>query len=158
MSDAVLTSAQVHAINRDPVTDPHVILVEFEERGAGAVHRYCSDNQDIISNGETFEAATIGFSRIGYGEEVRGVALTVSNINRAPGRAVLNSREVIMSRIMTIDTADPDTYLEDSLDLLELGSASINSVVVEGQLASVIDWNLPVPFYRTTKGDFPGLW
>lgn len=153
----VLTAAQIHKLNTDPISDAHILLVEIEEEHTGTVLRYARNNEDVVSNGETYEAATIEFSLPGYGEEIRPVSMTVSNVNRAPGRALVLSSERIMVRLMVIDYASPDTYLEDTQDLLAIVDADIDQQTVEARLISVIDWQSPVPFFKTTQGMFPGL-
>lgn len=152
----VLTTAQLERMNRDPVDDPHILLVEFEEEHSGTVHRYCRNNEDIESDGETYLAATIEFGLPGHGAEIRPVSLMVSNVDRKAGRALLMSQERVMVRLMVIEASDPDTYLVDTLDLLAIESADIDAEAVEGQLASVIDFQSPVPFRRVTKDLFPG--
>lgn len=158
-----LTTAQIHKLNRDPVSDPHLLLIEIEELHSGFVHRHCRNNEAVlsrVSDGSTqysYEPATIEFSRIGHGEEIRGVSITVSNVDRNAGRALILSSEPVMVRMIVIDYASPDTALEDTLDLLGVASADISPQAIEARLESNLDFQLPWPPFRTTAQLFPGL-
>jgi len=153
-----LTAAQIHKLNKDPITDPHVLLIEIEEEHTGVFHAYTTDNQDVVSNGVTYVPATIEFSIPKHGEEQEPVTVSVSNVHRAPGRALILSTEAIMVRMMAVDVSDPDTLLIDTLDMFQIAGAPIDSEAVDAELGPVIDWQHPVPFLRTTKDRFPGVW
>lgn len=160
----VLTTAQIHKQNLDPVTDPQLLLVEIEELHSGVVHRYVRDVDDLessVSDGvttETWTAASIEFSWTGHGEEIRDVNITVSNVYRDAGRALILSSEPIMVRLIVIDYASPNTAMADTLDLLFIGEATIGPETVEGKLTSTILWDSAYPFYRATKMLLPGIY
>lgn len=159
-----LTAAQIEKLNRDPITDPYLLLVEIEELNTGTVHRYVNNNEDItstVSDGstsETWTAATIAFSLPGSGEEIRDVSLTVSNIDRAAGRALILSSDMIMVRLIVIDYASPNAALIDTYDLMHIGTGDVDAETVEVKLISSIDFNLPWPPGRMTEQLFPGVY
>lgn len=153
-----LTSAQIHKLNRDPVADPHVLLIEIEEEHGGTVLRYAADNQDGVSNGETYSAASFEYQFPGSGDAHDKITISVSNVNRAPGRALINSQERITVRMMIVDVSEPDDVLLDTLDIFVITDAYIGPDVVQANLQSVLEWRSPVPFYRATKDLFPGCW
>ena len=158
MSGATLTAEQMWRDNLDPIPSPLVLLVELWEVHAGMVHRYARCPDEVVSNGQTYDPASIGFTRIAYGNTLKGTSMTVSNINRKPGRAVIASREDIYVRMLVIDLAVPDDIEEDTLDLMKLGQAKIGPEKVEGTLVPACDMGVPVPWYITTAADFPALY
>lgn len=158
-----LTAAQIHKFNRDPLADPVLLLVEIEELHSGSILRFARNNENVTSTvgdgstSETWTAAAIEFARTGYGEEIKGVSISVSNVTRAAGRALILSSEPIRVRLIPIDYAAPNVALEDTLDLLYIASGMISPERVEAKLESVIDWSVPWPPYRITKVLFPGV-
>lgn len=160
----VLTTAQVHKLNLETMVDPQLLLVEFEELHSGFVHRHVRNNEDItstVSDGstsETWTAATIDFTWPGYSENIRDVNIEVSNVNRAPGRAMILSREPVMVRLIVIDYASPNVAMADTFDLLGVAEATIDAQTLSAKLTSNILWNLPVPFFRATKLLLPGIY
>lgn len=148
----------IHKMNRDPVTDPYLLLVEAEEMHTGIVHRFVVDNTPLTSRGEVFEPLAIEFTLPAKGEEQQPVTATVSNVDREAGRVVLSASSRVMVRLIVIDATAPDVYLIDTLDMFFAAEAPITFEDVDLTLAPVIDWQSPVPFYKTTQNLFPGVW
>ena len=77
---------------------------------------------------------------------------------RTYNQSLLLARQRVTVRMMVIDFSDPDEYLVDTMDLFYIGAAPIDAQTVQGKLEPVMDWLVPVPFYRTTASLFPGVW
>lgn len=152
------TAAQRHKINRDPVSDPHILLTEIEEEHSGSPLRLAVNNEAVTSNSEEYSPAGIEFSIPGQGEEPSPPRATISNVNRAAGRAILLSRDMIMVRFMVIDVTAPDTSIIDTLDQFVITASSITAEDVSVTLGSAVDWQMPYPLMRATQANFPGAW
>lgn len=157
MADATLTAEQMWRDNRDPHADPTLLLIEMWEDHHATIHRYAACRDAVVSRGETYEAASIGFRRVGYGRRLGSTRITVSNINRRPGQAVIRARGDIYIRMIVINHATPDDYEEDTQDLFKLGSTNVGPETVEGTLVPAIDMGTPVPFKPTTAEEFRAL-
>lgn len=152
-----IDDAARHKLNLDPIEDAHVILIEVQEDGAVAVHRAAINTDDVVSNGETYVASEIIITLPSSSDEEVGVSVSMSNITREISRAVARARNRIGIRMMLIDTADPDTYLKDTGNMLILTNVSGNETVT-GDLAPRASVLEPWPPMRTRKQFFPGQW
>lgn len=153
------TVATRHAVNRDPIRDAYVILLEFQEDGASTVLRAAVNNEDLVYAGNTYTRSAIQVSAPSTDDNDASASLTVSNVDRQIGRALDACRRRISVRMMVIDTgnlaADP---VIDTRNLMVIPSASGNTEAITAQLGPRADQQEPVPFQRTTKGMFPGVW
>lgn len=154
----VVSASVIHKLNGDGIADPFILLIELEEEYSGIVHRFCNDNGDILSNGETYVPFAIDFALPAKGEEQTPVNVSVSNVDREPGKALLSADSRVMFRMMVIDAADPDAYIMDTLDMFFLSDSTISAQLADGTVAPVIDWQTPTPFFKTTQNLFPGVW
>lgn len=153
-----ITAAQRATVNRDPIPSAHIILVEFEEDGSGVVQRAAINNEDMVSNGEIYIGTDINITLPNSVNGDTSVNIEMSNISRIVGRAIYFSRKQIGARIMLVDAADPDTTLMDTLNMLVLRNAQGDSVRISGQIAARASLFEPVPFRRTNRSLFPGVW
>lgn len=154
-----VTDAQRHKLNRDPIVDPHVILIEFQEDGQSAVERAALNNENIIWNGETYYRSDIEAQTPPTGDGDISSQLVASNVDRAISRALDRAQERINVRLILIDTAAPDTPIIDTLNLMVMPTASAaDEGTVSAQLAARAGLQEPVPFKMTTRAEFPGIW
>tara|TARA_R110000851_G_C13102466_1_gene568879 strand:- start:15090 stop:15566 length:477 start_codon:yes stop_codon:yes gene_type:complete len=152
------TTAQRHKLNRDPVADPHLILLEFQEDGKSFVHRAAINTEDVEWNGETYSRAAISVQLPQTADGETSAQLVASNIDRILGRAINAATQRINVRLILIDFAAPDAAIIDTRNLLVIPSASGSATQVTAQLAPRASLLEPVPSKQTTKAEFPGIW
>lgn len=153
-----VTSAQRHKLNRDPVSDPHVILLEFQEDGQAVIERAAINTEDIVWNGNTYVAAAIDVVAPMSGGDETSAQLRASNVDRVIGRALNAATGRVNVRIIVIDTALPDVALIDTKNNLVFTDTTIAADVVSATLGSRMSLLEPVPPRRTTRSTFPGVW
>jgi hypothetical protein len=152
------TDAQRHKLNRDPIRDPHIILLEFQEDGQAAINRAAINTEDVIWNGNTYYKSSIDIQLPVTGDNETRATMTASNIDRLLSRAIDSANQRINVRMILIDYAAPETAIIDTKNLLVIPSASgdANSVTADlGPRATLLE---PVPSKKTTKLEFPGIW
>lgn len=152
------TTAQRHKLNRDPITDAHIILLEFQEVGSSTVHRAAINNEDITHNSNTYIATDITFSLPSSGTQYPTIRLEMSNITRVIGQILVKARNRIECTVKLIDASDPDTAIIDTKNMFVLADVSGDSRRVSGQLRTRASQQEPVPNRRTFKWSFPGVW
>lgn len=153
-----ITTAQRHKVNLDPITDAHVLLLEFQEDGYSTVQRAAINNDDIVSNGNTFTATDISISLPGAGDAEPTVQMEMDNIDREIGKAVNRAKARIGCRIMLVDSSAPNTALIDTSNLLVIKSANGDSEKISAELGARATLQEPWPPQRTRKQFFPGQW
>lgn len=152
------TEAQRHKLNRDPVADPHLILLEFQEDGKSLVHRAAINTEDVTWEGDVYSRASISVELPQTGDGETSAQLVASNIDRILGRAINSATQRINVRLILIDSALPDAAIIDTKNLLVIPSASGSATQVSATLAPRASLLEPVPAKQTTKADFPGIW
>lgn len=152
------TPAQRHKLNRDPVVDPHIILLEFQEDGKSFVHRAAINTEDVTFEGNVFSRAAISVELPQTADGETSAQLVASNIDRVFGRAINSATQRINVRLILIDAALPDAAIIDTKNLLIMPSASGSATQVSAALAPRASLLEPVPSKQTTKADFPGIW
>jgi len=152
------TEAQRHKLNRDPVVDPHIVLLEFHEDGSAEIHRAAINNEDIEWQGETYSRAGISIELPTTQDGETRAQLVMANIDRIISRALNSATRRINVRIILIDVGAPDLPLIDTKNLMIIPSASGNSERITAQLGPRAGLLEPVPFKQTTKAEFPGIW
>lgn len=152
------TSAQRHKLNRDPVSDPHIILLEFQEDGQSAINRAAINTEDVVFEGNTFYKAGIDIQLPSTQDGETQAQMVASNIDRVLGRALNAATQRINVRMILVDASDLTTAIIDTKNLMVISQASGNSTKVSGSLGPRAGLLEPVPFKRTTKQDFPGIW
>ena len=153
----MVTTTQRHKVNRDPISDAHLILLEFQEDGESTVHRAAINNEDIISNGNTYSGMAISISLPGSGDGEQNVTIEASNITRDLGRAFLAASRQVGCRIMLIDASAPNTAILDTGNSLVIRDVSVTGATISASLGSRAPLNEPYPWKRTSKIFFPGL-
>lgn len=153
-----VTVAQRDKVNRDPISDAHLILLEFLEDGRDFVHRAAVNNDDVFHQGNNYVAADIAIHLPGSGEEEVGVRLEMSNISRLPGAVVAKAQNRIGCRIKLVDESAVDTAIIDTSNLLVIRQATLDSVRISAELGPRASLQEPFPFRRTTRQFFPGVW
>lgn len=154
----VPTTSQRRKLDREPVSDPHVILLEFQEDGRTEVTRVAVNTEDVTHNGNTYTRASIGVQLPDTGSDDTRAQLTVSNIDRTLSRILDAARQRISVRIIFVDTANPDVAIVDTKNLLVLEQASGTSGEISVTLGPRVSLQEPVPFQKTTRQGFPGVW
>lgn len=152
-----ISNAQRLKLNRDPISDAHIILLEFREDGRSTVHRAAINNEDIIHAGNTYVATDILISLPNSGDRDASVRLDMSNLSRVIGAAINRARNRIGCRIILIDVAVPDVALMDTKNLFILNQASGDSVRISSDLGPRASLQEPVPFRRTSRKFYPGV-
>lgn len=152
-----VTDAQRHKLNRDPVSDPHIVLLEFREDGQAAVQRAAINSEDVTFEGNVFSRASIDAVFPGTGDEAVEARLTASNVDRILGRALDAARLRVGCRLILVDASDMSVVI-DTANLMVIRSGSGDSTSISVSLDSRADILDPVPSKRTTKQDFPGVW
>jgi len=153
-----VTDAQRHKLNRDPVADPHIVLLEFQEDGQIAIERAAINTDDVVWNGNTYTRAAINVVAPESGDDQPSARLEASNIDRILGRALNAADRRITVRMIVTDVSIPDSVLLDTKNSLVIGDGSIAAQIVSATLAARMDLREPVPFKRTTRSTFPGVW
>lgn len=154
-----VSAAQRHKLNRDPITDPHVILIEFQEDGQSAVERAALNNENIVWNGETYYRSDIEARTPATGDGDIGAQLVTANVDRYVSRALDRARERINVRIILIDVTAPEATLIDTMNLMVMPAASASkNGTVSAQLGARAGLQEPVPAKMTTRAEFPGIW
>lgn len=160
----VVTTEQRHKLTRDPVSDAHIVLLEFQEDGQTTFHRAAVNNEDVVSaaadgvTDQTYVATDIDVILPGQGDGPVAVRLEMSNLSRVAGQAISRARGRVGCRLMVIDETDPDTAIIDTSNLLVIQSATGDSVRISAELGMRADLQEPVPQRRTTRPFFPGVW
>lgn len=153
----MVSSVELHRANNGTITSAYLLLVEFWELGDEATKQYAViNNEDVVSNGVTYYKSGISVNSPSS-KQGKSINISVSNINRAMGRAVLSTKQPIVCRVMEINMADPDVILKDTHDLFMLSGATVTAETVAGDLA--VRWSNQEPFPNEGISDlfFPGL-
>ena len=154
----VPSASQRHKLNRDPIRDPHIILLEFQEDGRSLVHRAAINTEDVEWRDETYFRAAIQVELPETRDGETRAQIVMSNIERIFSRAMNAATQRINCRLILIDIGAPELPLIDTMNLLVIPSASGTSTSITGQLAPRASLLEPVPHRQTTKQDFPGVW
>lgn len=154
----MVTAAQRHKANLDPIEDAHILLLEFQEDGSSTVHRAAVNNEDIVSNGNTFTATDIGVNLPNSGDQMPSVSLDMSNITREIGKSLNWARNRVGARLMLVDASIPNTAIIDTLNMMVIAESGGDSVRVSATLGPRAALNEPWPPRPTSKQFFPGVW
>lgn len=154
----VPSTQQRHKLNRDPIRDPHIILLEFQEDGRSMVHRAAVNTEDVEWGGSTYVRAAISVELPETRDGETRAQLVMSNVERIFSRAMNAATQRINVRLILIDFGAPGVPLIDTMNLLVIPGASGTSTSITGQLAPRASLLEPVPHRQTTKQDFPGVW
>ena len=152
----MVTAAQRHKLNRDPVSDPQIVLLEFQEDGSSTVHRAAANTEDVVWQGNTYIRRQIDVELPGTSTNETRARLVTSNIDRILGRAIDAAVQRINVRLILIDFATGEALI-DTKNLMVIPSASgmVELSVELGPRASLLE---PVPASPTTRADFPGVY
>lgn len=156
----MVTTAQRHKLNRRPLIDPLICLVEFQADGESEVYRATTNNANVTRDSETYIRSDISVTlpKESVNSEV-SAKISMSNVTRAPGRAIAAARRKrIGVRLIVVHASDPDTAVKiDTKNLLYAKQMKVSSGEVEATLASRVSLNEPVPPSPTENSFFPGL-
>ena len=154
----IVSPATRHTVNRDPITDAHVILLEFREDGASRVERAAINNEDVVFEGNVFTAAPgLQVHVPSTSDQDAASSVSASNVDRVLGRALDACRQRISVRMILVDMGDPSQAIIDTRNLMVIPSASGDTETISATLGPRADMQEPVPFRRTTRQDFPGV-
>lgn len=152
-----VTPAQAHKLNRDPVSDAHLVFLEFQEDGTDTIHRAVVNNEDVTFQGEVYSMAAITGAFPGSGDSEVRTSLEISNIDRKVSRAIDAAKARINVRLFWVDVSNPDVAIFDTGNLLVIQNANGNSTRITAELwprASLLE---PVR-RQTTEATHPGVW
>lgn len=152
-----VTAAQRHKLNRDPVSDPHIVLVEFQEDGQAAINRAAINTEDVIWGGETYYRAAIDIQLAGSGGDEARATMVASNVDRLLSRALNSATQRVNVRLILIDYATGEALI-DTKNLLVIPAATATAEDISADLGPRASLLEPIPFKRTTKSEFPGIW
>lgn len=150
-----------HDVNRDPIRDPFLILLEFLEDGqlVEDTLRVAINNEDIVYGGETYTRAAIQVSIPSTQDTDQSASMQISNVDRVIGQALDKCRKRINVRMLVVDSSDLSADpIIDTKNLMVVPSASGNTETITIRLGPRADQQEPVPFQRTTRQYFPGVW
>ena len=154
-----VTDANRHNANTDGVVNPYLILFEFSEDRGGTTQRAVYNNDDVEFAGNTYTGAAINISLPSSSDNLPELELSMSNVTRVLAKPLFLATRRIGARIMMVDTgASPYDLLVDTRDMLVVKSVWGNGAQLKVTLGVRFEFNEPVPFNRTTKQFFPGLW
>lgn len=154
-----VTTAQRHKLNRDPIADPQIILVEFQEDGQAAINRAAINTENVEWNGETYYRAAIDIQLAGSGGDEARATMVASNIERLLSRAINSATQRVNVRLILIDVSTPEApALIDTENLMVIASATATAEEISADLGPRASLLEPVPAKRTTKPEFPGIW
>ena len=151
------TDAQRHKLNRDPISDPHIVLIEFQEDGQASIHRAAVNTEDITWGGEVYYRSPIDITLPDTGGDQTSAKVTAPNIDRLLSRAIDSATQRINVRMILID-AVTEVAIIDTKNLLVIPSATGSGGEVSATLGPRASLLEPVPFQKTTKDGFPGIW
>lgn len=153
-----VSAEQRHKLNRDPIRDPHILLLEFQEDGEGAVERAAVNNEDVTFEGNVFYAAEITVKLPSAANGEPSASLSTSNVERILGRALNAATKRVNVRMILVDYSAPDVAVIDTIDLLVANASTISGASIDMQLSARASMQEPVPHRRTTRNAFPGVW
>lgn len=152
------TDATRHTLNRDPIAEPYLVLLEFKEDGETDIVRVAVNNEDVTFQGEVYLKASVEVTLPSTQDGDQAATLTVSNVDRVLGKALLACRRRINVRMILVNAFDLDaTPIIDTMNLMVNPSSSVNPSIIEMSLGPRADQQEPVPFQRTTQQLFPGV-
>lgn len=125
--------------------------------GAGfTTLRVCNNNENIISNGQTFIAYPFRLTLPSDGENAPVARVQIANVSREIGQAIDAATDNVTFQIDLILASNPD-LLEKSFGGLDLRTVSRTPLIVEGEIQSASFASEPCPHIRVTPGRFPGM-
>lgn len=139
-------------------TDPDIVLMEFWEQGKSNRHRAAHNNENVVSNGEEYIASSINVTLPNASDQIQEANISISNISRIPGKAVLSAKQQLQVRLMNSSGLDRDNFLQDTLDMLVIRDVTITPISVGGTISSKADPLIAYPFSRTGYKAMPGIW
>lgn len=152
------TVAQRHKLSTDPISDAHVILLEFQEDTKSTVHYAAINNADVVHLTNTYIGTDISLSLPSSGSSHPTVRLEMSNITRVISPILFRAKNRIGCRLKLIDVSDPDVSIIDTIDMYVLSGVTGDSIKVSADLMVRASLQEPVPNRRTSKLFFPGVW
>lgn len=153
-----VSPAQRHKVNSDPIRDPHIILIEFQEIGRPEVERAALNNENLTRLGDEFHFANIEISLPDSGDAESTISLNASNVSRKLGIAINRAKNDIIVRVFLVDVSDIDgTPLIDTRNLFKISGAQGNSSFLSVSLGHRMSLQEPANGNSTSKILFPGV-
>ncbi len=152
-----VASAELNRINKDPIQTPYIYLMEFWVRDDESTKiRLALNNENITSNTFVYSEAHLNVSMPDGNDGISSVDISVSNIDRVIGWQVMALKEALICRVMTINSADPDTIIQDTYDGFYLSNPTIDAETVSGELLPILRYGEPI-YGGVEDRFFPGL-
>lgn len=147
--------------------DPDLLLLEFYEDGGAVVDRAVINNEDIIFYGETYVATDFSVNIPSDGEDFSAPSLSISNVDRSPGKLVLRANDRIVVRMIEVDGTDYTvsggvrtyyTIKNDTKNMMVITDATADIRTISGSLGPKLSLDQPYPVPKTNAKAFPGLY
>jgi len=116
--------------------------------------RWVRNNEDIISDGETFAKCDFMLTIPGSGEQSRSARLAMPNVSREIGFALSTMVGAASVTFQAVLASQPDT-IELDFPGFKLRNVAWDAMIAEGELRRGEDDREPYPRVRITPGGFP---
>lgn len=152
-----LSAGDIERLYQRDRGEPGILLMTLEglDMPSGAV-RLARNGEDFVSRGQTFSAAWFDAQLPASIEEQPGAQITVPNVNREVGLAVLEMQSALRAHIELVWPSEPDRVVM-AWRMLRLRVATIDPLVVTGTLSVARLDSEPYGSIRVTPANFPWL-
>lgn len=141
----MVSSPNIIRASSDPIITPYLTLLElWPMRYPEGIQRFVVNNEKIISNGVTYNKSYFEVSHPDGTDGDVSISITVSNIDRVPGQTLIAETDIIICRIILINSVEFDNILRDTHDLFYLSGGVVDARVVTSLLASRIEPMRPI--------------
>lgn len=116
--------------------------------------RWVRNNEDIVSDGETFAKCDFEIIPPGMGGRNYSARLGMPNVSREIGFALMNMDGPADVLFQAVLASSPDT-IELDFEGFKLRNVSWDVIIAEGELSRGSDDDEPYPKVRVTPASFP---
>lgn len=142
---------------RDRIEDTHLCLITLSHVSIEPPIRVAVNNENVVSNGETFIAGQMNVVLPKRGEGRTSAQITIANVDRRIGLAAQRLITPADVTFQVVDAAEPDT-IDIDYPPMRLTGITGNALAVSGELTSRFNLQEPYPKVRATKTVAPGLY
>lgn len=133
------------------------VLLKIDHASFSAPIRVVNNNENVVSNGETFLKYPFRITLPNKLDNAPPTArLEIDNVSREIGQAIRLADSPPTVEISVIRREDPDT-LEIALQPMSLQNASVDALVVSGDLVYENLSQEPFPAITYSPAEYPGL-
>jgi hypothetical protein len=137
--------------------EPGIWLLTIESLELGTAFLLARNTENVTSRGNIYSRAWFDLEEPNDTDEEPVVKLSIPNVDREVGLAVLETSSEILATFELVRPSDPDRVVQAYRGLI-LRRVIVNKIVVQGEL-SVTDHDTE-PCFNVKIGprDFPGLY